>query len=108
MQKQRDDLDILIEKSNSNFLVSDDYNSILITKIKHQKHKKSVPQIFNFNMTSLRVTAVSFIFAGIIIGLLSVPVIQYKLVDFQYKIKNTEAIIRYNYNQNILDIIKGE
>ena len=108
MQKQRDDLDIVIENSNSNFLISDNYNTKLLNEIHKQKHKKYTFQIFNFNESSLRVTAVSFIFAGIIIGLLSVPVIQYNLVDFQYKIRNAQAFIKYNYNQNILDYFKGE
>ena len=108
MQKQRDDLDIVIENSNSNFLISDNYNTKLLNKIQQVKHKKYALQMFNFNESSLRVTAVSFIFAGIIIGLLSVPVIQYNLVDFQYKIRNVQAFIQYNYNQNILDYFKGE
>lgn len=108
MQKRRDDLDIIIENSNSDFLISDNYNAILANKIQHQKHKKYILEIFNFNKSSLRVTAVSFIFAGIIIGLLSVPVIQYNLVDFQYRIRNAEAFIKYNYNGNILDYFKGE
>ena len=108
MQKQRDDLDILIEDSNKNFLISDNYNTKLLNKIQQGKHKKYIIQIFNFNDSSLRVTAVSFIFAGIIIGLLSVPAIQYNLVDFQYKIRNAQAFIQYNYNQNILDYFKGE
>ena len=108
MQKQRDDLDIVIENSNSNFLISDNYNGILLNKIHNEKHKKYAHQMFNSNKSSLRVTAVSFIFAGIIIGLLSVPVIQYKLVDFQYRIRNVQAFIQYNYNQKFLDYFKGE
>ena len=107
MQKQRDDLDIVIEKSNSDFFISSNYNTTLLNKIHYQKHKKYAIPILNFNIGSLRVTAVSFIFGGIIIGLLSVPAIQYKVVDFQYKIKNIEAFIQYNYNQNILDYFKG-
>ena len=108
MQKQRDDLDIVIQNSNSKFLISDNYNTKLLDKIQHQKHKKYALQLFNFKESSLRVTAISFIFAGIIIGLLSVPVVQYNLVDFQYKIRNAQAFIKYNYNQNILDYFKGE
>jgi len=108
MQKQRDDLDIIIKNSYSNFIVSDNYNTELLNKIKPKKNKKYTPQIFNYNMSSLKVTAVSLIFGGIIIGILSVPVIQYRLVDFEYKIKNVEAFIQYNYNQNVLEYFKGE
>lgn len=108
MQKQRDDLDIIIEDSISNFYISDDYNWTLLNKIQHKNHENYPFQIFNFNKSSLRVTAISFILGGIIIGLLSVPAIQYKLVDFQYKIRNAEAFIQYNYNQNVLNYFKGE
>ena len=108
MQKQRDDLDIIIKNSYSNFIVSNNYNAKLLNKIKPKKNKKCTPQIFNYNMSSLKVTAASFIFGCVLIGILSVPVIQYRLVDFQYKIKNVEAFIQYNYNQNVLEYFKGE
>ena len=108
MQRQRDGLDTVIENSNSNFLISENYNTTLLNKIQYQKHDRHIFQIFNFSMSSLRVKAASFIFGGIIIALLSVPVVQNKVVDFQYKIKNVEAFIQYNYNQNFLDYFKGE
>jgi len=108
MQKQRDDLDIILEESNINISISSNYNITLLNKIQYQKHDRHVFQIVNFSMSSLRVKAASFIFGGIIIALLSVPVVQNKVVDFQYKIKNVEAFIQYNYNQNFLDYFKGE
>ncbi|MBC8062179.1 MAG: hypothetical protein H7Y18_16130 [Clostridiaceae bacterium] len=108
MQEQRDDLDIIIENSNSNFLITENYNATLLNKIQQQRHKKYTFEIFNFNNSPLKVTAVSFIFGGIIIGLLSVPVIQYKLVDLQYKVRNAEAFLQYNYNDNFIEYFKGD
>jgi hypothetical protein len=108
MQKQRDDIDILIEKSFKEINVSDDYNSVLLSKIKEREHKKSVMEIFNFNKSSLRISAVSLILGGIMIALLNVPEIQYKVIDYQYKIKSAEVYIQYNYNLNISNFFKGE
>ena len=106
MQKLMDDIDRRIEGSSREFNLSENYNEILMNKIQQRENKKSSKVYFNNN--SLRVAASSLILSGILIAFLSVPNVQYELVNIQCRIRNAEAFIQYNYNFEFFNNLKGE
>jgi hypothetical protein len=105
MQEKRDNIDFLLERCFEDISINDSYNSALMDKI---ENKKLAMESALKNKISLRISAASLIMGGLMILILGMPEVQYRLVDYQCRVKNAEAFIQYNYNQDILKYIKGE
>ena len=108
MQKERDSIDIILGGCFEEIETKASYNSILMEKVEELETRKSAFDTVIKNRVSLRISAASLIMGGLMILLLGMPSVQYRLIDYQCKIKNVEAIIQYNYNEDFLKYFKGE
>ena len=108
MQKERDSIDSILDGCFEEIDTRENYNSILLEKIEAFEDKKSAFDTVLKNRASLRISAASLIMGGLMILLLGVPSVQYRLIDYQCKVKNVEAFIQYNYNQDYIKYLKGE
>jgi hypothetical protein len=94
MQQKWDDIDSLIINQMEELVPSENYNEILMNKLRCDNVKKSKDHI----------VAMSFIMTGILAMVLYTSDIQYKLID--WKIKAKSEVMSIQGRSTILDIYK--
>lgn len=108
MQKQWDSIDEIIAKSAPKFEVNEDYNNKLIAKCQQKNEEKNYNFLYKCTKNRMQVSAVSLIMTGFMIFILSTPMVQYKIIESQIKMKSTAIFIENNYNLDIIKNILGE
>lgn len=99
MQQKWDDIDKLIISQKEELEPSDNYNELLINKLKRS----------NVRMNKDYIVAMSFIMTGIFAMILYTSDLQYKLIDWQIKAKSEVMSIQGSSTiQVIYKIVKGE
>lgn len=99
MQKERDNLDQTIYESTLDIELSNDYNERLVAKL-HKTGKIKFGKDKN--------AALSFILAGLLSVIIYSTDIQFKIVDFQYKIRSQILTLEYNYHIDVQRYFLGE
>jgi uncharacterized membrane protein len=99
MQKERDSLDQTIFESTPFIELSDGYDERLVAKL----HKTG-----EIKFGKDKSAALSFIMAGLLSIIMYTTDIQFKIVDFQYKVRNQILTLEYNYNIDMQRYFIGE